>query len=415
MTEKAAQILRVDRKDGDTTTIAIDYETKLDATRRVLAATSFMRSDDRFLHDGTSPLDPTYEPMVELKALVTGNVLKIGRPGTIGAADDSVKRYNTMSLADKLMLFDNIEIYRGLTVDAKGFTKTFKYLYKWKTEYMPAANMPRVMTEVEQFYTFTEVTHSMERTGVQSGAISLTTPWGGGETNYEHAQSQSSSSSEVNTYLTQRFLSRKVDLDVDKSQCVVNPLFVTAIREAIRGNESNINGYDKLVDVLNEWGWYIPIQYTLGGVLFGTKTTSIKKYTEASSVSTKFGASFKAEFKGIGGGAEYNNAQGHQTTDTNTNEVERVTLLQIGGKAGTQNDFVKWHDSLEEPVNWNTATFAKLYPSIMLLRGATGSPLSDCVALLSRFNTYPAVKDKQKFIDVRAYETQVSTMLNPWG
>ncbi|QQG27841.1 hypothetical protein JFY74_17475 [Pectobacterium carotovorum] len=410
------KLIKVQRSDGDSRSFSLDTEDMLKETRASLTNPphSFMDDQDAFIFKN-SEIDRSAEILIKLESLLgDSDILNIGTAGDIGG-DDGVQRYNRMSKADKLALFKNIQIYRGLTVDQKGFSKTFKNLYQLADTYMPEANDPYVLTELQQSYTFTEVTHTMERSGVQSGSISLTTPWGGGETNYKYAQEHSESSSQTNTFMTQRFLSRKIDLSIDDKKLIADKNFVLAVQQAVKGHERSIDGYANLVNVLNEFGWYIPIKYTLGGVLYATKTTAVSKRSEADSDSSEFGASFKMAFDGIGGGAAYNNASGHKSSSGSSHSSEDVTILQIGGHAGTQNDFEKWNDSLNEAITWNVAAYTSMLPSLILLVGIDNQTLSNCHSLLAKYNTYATVLTLQPYISVSDYERDLANRLNPFA
>ncbi|OJH41004.1 MAC/perforin domain-containing protein [Cystobacter ferrugineus] len=409
-------LIKVDRSDGESRSFALDPNAKLDATRNALTSppNSFMSEQDAFLNDN-SPIDRSAERLIPLTSLVQGtNTLRIGQAGDIGG-DDGVDRYNRLSEADKRALFENIQIRRGLTVDAAGFKKTFKDLYDWRQGLLPTANMPRALTLLAQSYTFTERTHSLETSGVQSGSVSITTPWGGSEANYQYAQQHSSSSQKISQYITQRYLSNKVDLDIKVRDLQVTPAFLKAVQDAVKDKQGNINGYQDLVLVLNEWGWYVPLQYTLGGALYATKRTEISKYSEAEKKSQSFGGSFKAAFNGIGGGAAYENAVGSHSSESGSDEDSNMVILQIGGTAGTNNDYKAWNDSLARAISWNVVTFQKLIPSLMLLVGVDNNTLTTCTALLQKFNSYEHVSALQNVIDVAGYERELARLLNPFG
>lgn len=98
-----------------------------------------------------------------------------------------------------------------------------------------------------------------------------------------------------------------------------------------------------------------------------------------------------------------------------TNGAESVALLQIGGKAGTQNDYKAWNDSLDQAITWNTANFQAMYPSLILLSQVDNQSLTSCVSLLAKYHSYPTVQNMQTYIDVSGYEENLSTLLNPFS
>lgn len=403
-------------KGNTSKSFALDTSDLLSETRKELTdpPNSFMKESDFFLNDN-SPIQRSAESLIKLISISgDDNAINIGDGADIGG-DDGVQRYNNMSEASKRKLFNNIQIRRGLTVEKTGFKKTFKDLYDWKDNQLPEANMPRILTLVEQKYTFTKDTFTLETSGVQSGSISLTAPFGDTKSNYEYAQEHKESSSTTTEYMTQRYVSQKVDLNVPINYLEPNMDFIAAVNAAVTDRERSIDGYEALVNVLNEWGWYIPLQYTLGGVLYATKQTNISEYSQADSESKTFGSEFKAEFKGIGGGAAYENAEGSKSESSSTSEQTNVQMLQIGGLAGTANSYSDWNESLNDSINWNTALFQKLYPSLMLLSGIDNESLTSAINLLQKYNGYQQVADLQPYINVADYELTLAELLNPFS
>jgi hypothetical protein len=409
-------LVKVSRSNHESRSFALEDTDKLNATRATLSQPphNFMQPEDAFLHDG-STLDRSAEVLIPLSSLMgDGKTIHIGASGGLSAAD-GVDRYNRMSEGDKRALFENLHTRRGLTVDAHGFKVSFQNVYEWRDGGLPRARTPSPLTQLSHSYTFTEETHTFETSGVHSGSVSLTTPFGGGEANFRVAQSRNTSSKHVTQYMTERYLSNKVDLDVSARQLRVAEPFLAAVRAAAHGRRGNINGYQDLVKVLNEWGWYVPLRYTLGGALYATKRTEISEYSEAESKSRTFGGSFQAAFKGIGGGAAYENSTTTTTTTTTSQEAGNTVILQMGGKAGTNNDYKAWNDSLDKAITWATISYQALTPSLMLLVGADNDLLTTCNSLLQQFNSYAQVKDLQKYIDVAGYQRELGRLLNPFG
>jgi len=409
-------LIKVSR-GSDSTSVALDTSLTLDQIRTTLTdpPNSFMQSGDSFLNNG-SPINEASEHLIQLSALSGAtNAIAIGTGADIGGGD-SVQRYNQLSESSKRALFENIQIRRGLTIDQNGqFTKTFKNLYDWALHQLPEANMPRVLTEMDQTTTFNKESHTLETSGVKKGSVSLSSPWGGGSAEYSEQKSHARTDTSMQQYLSERYLSNKVDLSVAPANLQGSNDFVTAVKDAIKGNENSINGYANLVGVLNQWGWYIPLEFTLGGAIFGTRVEKMTSYDQVDSNTQSFGADFKASFDGIGGGAAYSQSDTTTVKDSGSSGSTSVQLLQIGGKAGTATDFVKWNDSLDPAVNWNTTKFQKLYPSLMLLMGTANDALTTADALLQKYNSYGTVQDLQPYIDVAGYELVLAELLNPFS
>jgi hypothetical protein len=276
--------------------------------------------------------------------------------------------------------------------------------------------MPRINTELTSNYSFSKVTHDLTVFGSSSTSVSFSSPYASGEAEFKHEQSKTTSSSKVTEYLVARYVVRKAILDVDPTKLRPADAFVAAVKKAVTGKEDSQEGYTNLMQVLNDWGYYVPIQFTLGGVIYSSDSTQIDDFSDAESEKDEFSGSFKGEFNGIGGGAAYKQASGSDSKTTSSTKYENITLQLIGGKAGTEKDYPSWAASLDPPVAWQLAEAQKLYPSLMLLntikdaRAALGS----AITIIDRYAGYPGASTLQPYLDMSAYNTVMQELLNPF-
>ncbi|MBL6448200.1 hypothetical protein JMN32_17935 [Fulvivirga sp. 29W222] len=407
---------------GADKSVELDINAKLSDTRKTLENLGLMSQEDFFLENGKTEIEKPQEPQIPLSEVVYDGKLTVGSPQLPGG--NAVDRYNQMSVAEKNALFSNIQIFRGLTVTQElGFGKTFKDLYYWKDGNMPAANNPRILTEVDYSYTFNKVTSMLTTFGSDSGSISFESPYASAEANFKYEQEHSTSSEEVTEYLNARFIVRKVELDVAMNSLSVNPEFIHAIEEAVKNCDPNNNsqgmqGYSNLLEVLNEWGYYVPLTFTLGGVLYSSDTTKITEFSDAESKKEEFGGSFKAAFDGIGGGGSYQHAQGSSSKTTSSSKFQDITIDQVGGAAGSTNDYNTWAKSLDQAINWNLASASKLLPSLVLVSLGdenAKNALNTCLSLLNGYNSVGSLQYLQPYLNMGDYSSVVSSILNPFG
>ncbi len=380
-------------------------------------ALNFMKPNDYFLNQG-SKIPFSAEVYVTLNDVLNGeNTLVIGTPEVTDPLDpqDGVEHYNDLSDAEKQSLFNNIEIFNGLTFSPEaGFEKSFKKLFTWKSNKFPNAITPRVLTEVKYTSAFSKVTHSLQETSTNSGSVSLNTPYGGSEAEFKHEQSKSTSSTEITEYITGKYLVRKVALQMDLSNYESTIEFNEAIGNALQSSTDNdFKTCIAVLKALNDYGYYVPKQFNVGGALFTSDSTTISEYSESETNIQEFGGSFKSEFNGIGGGASYNNAQGSTQTTTTSDKFQITSFSQVGGRAGTSNDFDEWAKTLDKAIYWGIATFDEMLPSIALLKNA--QHMNRVIQLFDKFNSYPGVLEVQPHINLLEYATATQNIFNPWG
>ena len=410
------KLILVQKSNGEEKNIALDVTAKLSETRAALKAAKFMTDADMFLNQN-APVDMGSEGLIKLSALVGPEgkeALHIGSATPNLGGDNSLQRYKSLPDASKLALFntENVDIYKGLTANPQdGFIRTFKpAIVAWHANNLPNSKLPRVLTSVTTEDSFNEVDKTMNETSTDKASASLTTPYGGGDASFEYAQSHSTSSKEVTQYMIGKYSTRKVALQVERSNLQLTADFEGAILQAAQQPE-DIDGIVDVIKVLNDRGWYVPIEFTLGGLLYSTATTKISEYSEASSEKTEFSAGFKAAFDGIGGGASYSHAEGSDKSTTTTTKYNSLQFDQIGGVDAPKDDnFSKvWHDSLKVAINWGVISYDKLFPTVALL--SNRRLVRWIIQKLDKYATYDSVKDRQTVIDIEKYSTAVETIL----
>lgn len=312
----------------------------------------------------------------------------------------------------------NINVYNGLSfrsdsTNVEKFTQTYEKLYKFVDGYVPHGQMLK-STKYSELFTFTEDTHSMQCSGLDSFSLSITTPWVSGKANYEYAKSKSHTNGTVKSYLTTRYVCEKASFSNSIDQLIIEDSFFTALRGAVIDSEDSINGYEYLVNVLNRYGWHIPHEYTLGGTIYSTKIEEVNNFEDAETESRKFGAEFNAEFMRYGAGGGYSNSKSSETITMHTEKRNEMKFLQIGGSVFGKDNLNQWTDSLEDPTNWKIIGFASLHPSLILLHDRDDALLQHCLHLLRKFHDYASVKHMRKTIDVGEYQRKIVQQLGPY-
>lgn len=418
MEQQAATLITVRRTDGDNHALNLDISQTLAATRTSLTGRGFMRNEDSFLTPDQIAIDSSDEPSIKLSEAVKSGVLLVGEASSVSPIDpnDGIARYNALNDDHRRAIFKNIQIYRGLAITADGFGKTFRDVYEWKNGALPRANMPIVNSELTSSYSFSKVTRDLTVFGSQSTSVSLSSAYGSADAEYKTESRKSTSSSQVTESLVTRYIVRKVLLQVDPGNLIVDPGFVAAVGKALKGQEEVQQGYYDLLKVLDTWGYYIPQEFSLGGVIYATDDTSISDFSQAESNKEEFTGSFKATFGSIGGGAAYSQAAGSDSKTTSSTKFQNTELQLVGGQAGLEKDYPKWAVSLAPAVNWALADAPKLYPTLVLLAGDdTGRGLlGTAINLIETFSTYPSAASAQPYLDMQAYNTVVQGLVNPF-
>jgi MAC/Perforin domain len=412
----ANKLITVAKSGQVSKSLMLDPASMLSAVRTTLVTAGYMDADDLFLNQG-SEIDQHNEDSISLDDLLNGTTtINIGAGTAVDpiGTDDGVQHYNELSAAQKKSIFANIAIYKGLTLKTTGFQPTFHSLYKWKDGKFPAVINPRIVTQVDYSYAFSKLVQTMDENSVDKGSVSLEVPFLEASAEFSYEKTKHTSSEKTTEYITGKYMVRKVMAQVDAADIVADPAFEKAVHDAIASSTNEFEQYYELLTVLNEWGYYIPLEFTLGGALFSSDSTTITEFSEAESQKQEFGGSFKAKFDGIGGGGSYSHAEGSSQSTTQSNKFQITSFSQVGGRAGTSDSYSDWAKSLDKALYWNVAAYDKLYPSLGLLQDAQLQNV--CIHLMDTYGGYPHAVELQPFLNMKNYATAVQNLYaNPWG
>ncbi|NSC25180.1 hypothetical protein FM076_30080 [Streptomyces albus subsp. chlorinus] len=365
MSEK---LVKVKNTNGNGRGLKLDTDAFLTDTRSKLTTDTIMGTDDDFLLDDT-PLARDIESSTKLSEALDkeeDDKLYIGKiKGSVNP--DGGEKWFHLSSPTKRDVLDQLGVFRGRTPGKRGLTKTFKNVC---AAVLPDANQPDISSEKATTYRFSEFTRHLEISGVNSASVQLTTPFGDAKAEYEHESKKSKDGRTATEHLVTRFTVRKVILKHDLKKVKPNADFAKAVDDALdfEGDQVTEDHYKKLMKVLEEWGFYVPAYFTLGGLIHASDTTDINEYAQAEKERRAFGGSVAASFRGIGAGADYKKSSGNDNADKKQTKYKDTVLMAIGGSPITSHDdYSSWAESLNYAKNWAVIEHNELYPSLYLL------------------------------------------------
>lgn len=409
-------LILVKKTDGEKKNYSLDLTNTLEAVRKILTNDGFMYVDDVFIvNDATIDIaaekNTTLDVIVGVKGkkpLLLGTV-----EGGLENPDKTVDRYNSLNMQQKLALFNNVQIYHGITASSKnGIEKSFKpCIVNWHESQMPNSKNAYYVSQVIIDESFSEVEKSFSITNTDKMSASINTPYGGGKTSFEYMKSRSKTSKEVKTYLTGKFLINKVDLEVELKNIQLADDFYQEMLVAVKSG-SDIDQYENIVKVLNNRGYYVPIKFTIGGMIYSESSTEVSTYKEVEKEKKDFSVGFKLAIDGFGGGSDYSHSTETESSTSTTQKYSNLNIIKKGGRP----DCVKyeaWTKSLNPAINWDVIKYDKLYPTLALLPDKR--LIRYCIQLLDTYNTYSTVKDLQQVFNIGKYTTQVEYELSQGG
>jgi hypothetical protein len=401
--------------------LELDFNAMLSDIRTILEGESpvLMTEDDFFLISG-SPLALNNESITSLNSIMTAPlsgpyILTVGN-GSVPISD--LTDWTLMSEGQKATVLNTVaQVTKGLSLSAdQGLYKvTFdaiKPMVSGVSEW--TSDIPRIQTSVTTNSYFSKYASSLATSSSNGGSLSVDTPYGSGSASYDQAKSQESGKSTVTTYSVGTYNVNKVDVVLDQTQFELTDNFFNALSNAasLTDGQSQFVG---IVQALNKYGWYLPVNLTLGGALLTIQQSESESWSQSQSTTDTFGASFKASFDGIGGGAAYNSSNTSKTTSSGSNGSDSLSFTAIGGSAADSNNFTNWAKSLAPASAWSTSAYNQMIPSLYPLLNMGG----DNKAMLyfiknmmaQQYSGCIELEQLQPLIDVGAYLTALNNLL----
>jgi len=401
--------------------IQIDPASKLSDVRVILQKKTppLMLDNQFFIVDGSS-LEKSDEPTTSLSEVIVkpasgSPVLTVG-VGSIPIPGDTT--WDALTIAAKTEVINKVaQLTKGLSLSENEgvFKTTQEALADFSaTDNQWTSATPRIIASVTTNSYFSKYAKSLATSSTDGASLSVDTPVGGGEASFDHAKSQSQSASTVSTYSVGTYNLNKVLIDFDKSKYSLTQGFVQSLEAAMELPDKP-SQFVGVVQALNKYGWYVPLTVSLGGVLLTTQDSQTTSWETAKSESLSFGASFKASFKGIGGGGAYKHSDTTRSTTSGSEGSDSLTFTAVGGNAADSNDFPKWAKSLESADKWNVSSYHTLIPSLYPLINMGGNNKAFLYAIKNLLaDEYASCRDLQKLqplINIGSYTQAINNLL----
>lgn len=257
------KLINLHRSDRSSVGVDLDTGAFLESIRQTLQKKGWMTETDAFINKYDISVEKNSEHGIKLNEVLEDEQdLSIGNPVRLNNLDGvTIQYFDEMSFDKKSILLSEkyCNVFSGMTINGGRFSQTGKQLYRFAENYIPTAVNPNPNVESEELFTFSEDTHSMQTSGAISGSISLSIPWVNAEVTFDHVKSKLRSGNKVRSYYTKRFLYHKAHVSANIDEMVIEEDFAQAVKNAVSGKEYSINGYQHLVEILNTYGWYVPV------------------------------------------------------------------------------------------------------------------------------------------------------------
>ena len=207
---------------------------------------------------------------------------------------------------------------------------------------------------------------------------------------------------------------------INPKDCLPTEAFVQRMNGIISSNAEDERKIVEVLKALEEFGLYIPLEFTMGGALYGMEETEITEFSHAEKEKKDFTASVNAGFGGYGGMIDFSEGKEQDTGSSSSEKYKNVEIKQIGGIAGNTDSKELFKASLEKLANWAIVDIKQFYPSVMLLSKAPGMKNVDPMLfiktqkLLSDFCMHSYVLNYQPYVDMGKYVDRIYALSRPF-
>ncbi|MDW7662469.1 hypothetical protein [Halomonas sp.] len=324
------------------------------------------------------------------------------------AKSEGLEYYYELNKKDKKkLILKKLQINHGLLIQPKSFDKSVKTPRELLGE--PIYTMPDTVLDMDKDLSFSKTTHEVRKRFSQNAKGSVGVPGLSVSASYSHEKESLHSTTEQRVYLLVSEDVPKVILSILPENIRITGEFSHAIDSVLQSSESNeIQKYFDLLGVLNEYGYFMPMKFVLGGQIWAEDTKTIKQETNAEREMESFAVAFEADLEvsgapvQIGGG--YGQLNEEQKKDVQQDAQRRISKRFRGGDPAASGKPATWIASLAKSNNWDVIRYLELKPTLDLLDDAQRSK---CAEIINKHAPHPETH-KLTALDMEGYAANLN-------
>lgn len=407
----------VNKETGCATSMYLDGEWTLKQVRSRLAHQSLMQENEFFLNEGTCIFQEDEENLLLQELLQGGREFWIGKHGDIDRSLD-VSDFTGLSNDMILDFFKKKQLCNGLVFSAqKGIRKSFFNTFE-------LTKVPQMLVEPQNTYFHSSYSFSKESRDLSlitsnKGSLSLNTPFVDTSAEFSKRQEEKAHSETVTEFLLSKLIISLMSFHIDPVTCLPTRDFALKMHDIVTQKIEKERKVLLILEVLDEYGLYIPTEFTMGGALYATETTEVKEYSSAAGEKTDFSAKASATFNGNSGGASYDTSSESTQGQSSSSKYKVIEVKQIGGEPGDTVTKEIFFASLKTLSKWEIVDIQAFYPSVLLLMHANQIEGVDPMLfikvknLLTDFSMHKFFREHQPYIDMLRYVNTLNGYLAP--
>lgn len=404
----------VNKETGNSASMNLEETMTLTQVRCKLMKQNLMNQETMFLNDGSCVFQEDEDTLYLAELLAGGKEIFVGIHGEISCWLEATD-FSGLSNDMILDFFEKKQLCRGLVFSSRrGVTKSYSDTFR-------LTNIPQMLAEAQNtyfhsYYAFSKESCDLSLITSSKTSLSLNTPFADASVEFSQKLSEKSHAEKVTEYMLSKLVVSLMSFRIDPASCLPTKEFVTKMHEIVAQKIEKERKALLILQVLDDFGLYIPLEFTMGGAMYATETTQITEYSTATAKESDFSSRADAAFNGYSGGFSFDSGTQSGVEESESSKYQIIEVKQIGGEPGNTNNKEIFLSSLQKLAKWEIVDIREFYPSVLLLTKAHQIEGVDPLLfikvknLLTDFSMHQFLLEHQPYINM----TQYINMLSSW-
>lgn len=280
----------------------------------------------------------------------------------------NIQRYSYLKTEEKEEIIKKLNLQKALDGNLKHARKTAIPLpSKLAEDLFIEQSLPEIFSMLKSFSSDQKY-HEVRKTLSIEASAQFEAWIVAGGANMEYNQQSTNIEETTDVYMIGKYKVPKAKLSLNTDKLQLSEDFIKEITALkIYKNGFSHQNYRKLISILDNYGYFIPKDVTLGGIMSAEdKKKSVSK-TEIEKTEWGFGVSFEAKMLAWGVKISSSMKKSDQTENQSRSDSSNMSLTLTGGDPATFNSAADWVASLANYQSWQVIEFGGVEPILDLL------------------------------------------------
>jgi len=285
------------------------------------------------------------------------------------AKTTSFTNYFDLSPEEKEKVIANNQLGRGIVPTLEAFEKSmFSPIVGNTLEFIPVIVEGSLIQKT--FSTYSRKMHASYKATGHAASASISASVVSVQGAYSKNESSKKIKDKEILHITASTIVPKIRFKLNRSKIKVAPDYIQAMTQAVT------QGYQAVLDCLEDYGFFIPTDIVLGGKLSTEDSKEKTAVTNEKEEETSLSVALSAKIYGVDIGGGYSQKSKEGSKDINVNQQRAIAISAVGGDPAASFDQAAFIASLGDRSTWRTIIYNHMIPTINLLPSNVASQIA---------------------------------------